>query len=124
MFLLKAVSRIVAAAGCPSFYELFDEVCARYGRKAEILTGIPKPKRGILHTGADKTAWVHRELSEDIEVNIVLKEQKPEYCKGKGSILIDDLESNIRAWEGMGGTGILHKSTEETRERLKGMGVL
>jgi hypothetical protein len=57
-------------------------------------------------------------------VNIVFKEQKPEFCTGKDCILIDDYSKNIEAWEEMGGTGILYTSAEETLAVLKEMGVL
>ena len=98
----------------PGALEMFEEIYGRYGSKCEILTGIPKPKRGILTAGEDKTRWVRRLLSEDIKVNIVLREEKPQYCFGKGYILIDDTEKNIKEWEAAGGTGILHVSAEET----------
>ena len=104
--------------------KLFDAVYNKYKNRCEILTGIPKPKRGIPTAGEDKKKWVHRLLSKDIVVNIVFKEQKPEYCTGKDCILIDDNEKNIEAWEAMGGTGILYKSAEKTIAALKEMGVL
>ena len=44
----------------PGAIELFKELYERYGDKCEILTGIPKPKRGILTAGDDKIAWAHR----------------------------------------------------------------
>lgn len=108
----------------PGAKEMFDTVYGRYGDKCEILTGIPKPKRGILTAGEDKVNWMHRLLSEDIAVNIVYREQKPDYCTGKDCILIDDLEKNIEEWEKMGGTGIVHRSPEETLETLREMQII
>ena len=108
----------------PGAKEMFDTVYGRFGDRCEILTGIPKPGRGITTSGEDKTNWVRRLLSPDIVVNIVFREQKPEYCTGKDCILIDDLGKNIQAWELYGGTGVLHRSAEETLSMLKGMGVL
>ena len=108
----------------PGAKEMFDTVYEKYGDKVEILTGIPKPKRGIVSAGDDKTNWTHRLLSSDIRVNIVFREEKPQYCKGKGCILIDDMERNIRDWNAMGGTGIQNISAEKTIETLKEMGVL
>ncbi len=105
----------------PGAKEMFDLVYGKYRDRCEILTGIPKPRRGILSAGEDKTKWVRRLLSEDIVVNIVFREQKPEYCTGKDCILIDDLEINIEAWEMIGGTGILHRSPKETISILKKM---
>ena len=108
----------------PGAKELFDAVYNRYGERTEILTGIPKPKRGILTADEDKETWMKRMLSDRITVNIVFKEEKPQYCKGKDCFLIDDLDKNIAAWEQMGGTGILFQSAQETMNRLKEMGVL
>ena len=98
--------------------ELFSELYERYGSKCEILTGIPKPKRGITTAGEDKISWAHRLLAPKLKVNIVYREEKKNYCAGEKYILIDDLESNIKDWESYGGMGILYKSSEETRRIL------
>jgi len=108
----------------PGVREMFDAVYGKYRERCEILTGIPKPRRGIANAGEDKTIWVHRLLSEDIKVNIVFREEKPKYCTGKGCILIDDMQRNIRGWIAMGGTGIVHINAEETIRQLKEMDVL
>jgi len=108
----------------PGMKELFYELHDRYGDRIEILTGIPKAKRGIHDAGDDKTKWVHRLLGKDIRVNIVYREQKPEYCKGKDCILIDDFDENIRSWEAFGGTGIQFISVENTRKILERSGIL
>ena len=99
--------------------KLFNEIYDKYGDKCEILTGIPKPKRGILTAGDDKIAWVHRILSPTLKVNIVYREEKKNFCTGKDSILIDDLRSNIDDWISYGGTGIFHISSEDTRLQLR-----
>ena len=108
----------------PGSKELFVELYERYGDRVEILTGVPKPKRNVPDAGADKIKWIHRLLGEDIKVNIVLREQKPEYCRSKDCILIDDFNENIDSWTASGGTGIQFASAEETRKALKEMGVL
>ncbi len=108
----------------PGAKEMFDALRDKYGDKCEILTGIPKPKRGITDAAEDKIRWVRRLLSEDIVVNIVFSEEKPRYCTGKDCILIDDRVDNVRDWNEMGGTGILHVSAAETMEKLKSIGVL
>ena len=100
----------------PGAKQMFDKLYERYGDKCEILSAIPKPKRGILTAGEDKTKWVRRMLSQDIVINIVYREEKPDYCTGKDCILIDDLERNIKAWEECGGTGILFINAEEVIE--------
>ncbi len=92
--------------------------------KYEILTGIPKPRREIVNAASDKKAWVKRLLSEDIKVNIVFREEKPQYCTGKGYILIDDMERNIKEWNEMGGTGIVNVDADHTMELLRDLEIL
>ena len=108
----------------PGVKEMFDLLYGKYGDKCEILTGIPKPRRGIETAGEDKTAWSHRLLAKDIKVNIVYREEKPRYCTGPGCILIDDMQRNIRDWNEVGGTGILFVSAEETIKRLREINVI
>lgn len=108
----------------PGAKELFDAVYNKYGDKCEILTGVPKPKRGIVTAGEDKINWVRRILSKDIKVNIVLREEKKNYCTGKGCILIDDMEKNILEWKEMGGSGFINVNARNTLERLQKHGVV
>ena len=108
----------------PDAKEMFDIVYNKYQDRCEILTGIPKENRGIKTAGKDKIKWVEELLSDRIKVNVVLREQKPEYCSGKDCILIDDMEKNIKEWEAGGGTGIQNKSAKETIEKLKELGIL
>ena len=68
--------------------EMFNVLYAKYGDKCEILSGIPKPRRGITTAGEDKTNWAHRLLSEDLKVNIVFREEKKNYVTSKGCIWI------------------------------------
>ena len=102
----------------PGAKDLFDYVYNKYEDRCEILTGVPKPRRGITTAGDDKINWVRRLLSEDIKVNIVWREDKPDYCTGKDCVLIDDYELNIREWENCGGTGIRFTTAEEVLERI------
>lgn len=104
--------------------EMFHMIYSKFGSKCEILTGIPKPKRGIIAAGEDKISWAHRLLAEDLVVNIVYREEKKNYCTGKDCILIDDLASNIEAWCQYGGYGILHVSSENTIKILKNDNIL
>ena len=108
----------------PGAKELFDDLYAKYGDKCEILSGIPKPRRGIVTAGEDKISWVRRMLSKNVKVNIVYKEDKPDYCTGEDCILIDDLPANIKAWEDIGGTGIINSGADDTRQTLVEMGIL
>ncbi|MCR4611592.1 MAG: hypothetical protein K5644_06810 [Lachnospiraceae bacterium] len=102
----------------PGSKELFDYLIGKYGNKVEILTGVPKEHRGIVTAGDDKIAWVRRLLSKDIVINIVHREDKPDYCKGKEYILIDDYSKNINEWEAIGGTGILFENAKQAKEQL------
>lgn len=99
--------------------EMFDYLYNKYGDRCEILTGIPKPRRGITTAGEDKINWVRRLLSEDVVVNIVFREDKPDYCKGSNCILIDDYDLNIREWEKCGGTGILFTDAASALKQIK-----
>lgn len=103
----------------PGAKELFDYIYTNYGDRCEVLTGIPKPKRGIATAAEDKIAWMHRVLAPNIKVNVVFKEEKKNYCMGSEYILIDDLDANINEWISNGGTGICHQSSEETLRIFK-----
>ena len=108
----------------PGAKEMFDAVYAQYGDRCEILTGIPKAKRGIVTAEEDKRNWMKRILSEKVEVNVCFRAQKIDKCTGADAVLIDDLEKNIREWTEAGGTGILHVSAEKTLAELKRAGIL
>ena len=108
----------------PKAKEMFNAVYGKYGDRCEILTGIPKEKRGIVTARQDKIDWMRRVLSEDVVINVCYRADKIDKCKDSDTVLIDDLEKNIREWEDKGGTGILHRSAEETMETLKQKGIL
>ena len=108
----------------PGAKEMFDLVYDRFGERCEILSAVPRPERGIVGAKEDKIRWMRRHFPEQIVVNIVLRKEKPLFCKGKGSILIDDFSDNIRKWEKNGGTGICHKSPAETLAALRKMELL
>lgn len=101
-----------------SAVELFNEVHGKFGENCQILTGIPKPRRGIENAGEDKTEWAHKFLSPDVKVNVVFREEKTKFCTGKNCILIDDYGKNIREWENAGGKGILFTTAQKAREKL------
>ncbi len=122
---IRQVDRFYAKLpATPGGVALFHAVYDRYGPCCEILTGIPKPKRGILTAGEDKTTWVRQTLSPDVKINLVFKEQKKEFCSGPECILIDDFAKNVADWESYGGTGILYSSAAQTLESLQALGVL
>lgn len=64
-----------------------------------------------------KHDWVKRELPD---THLILRsaKNKKEFATPT-SILIDDMEKNIKSWTESGGIGILHKSTENTIKELK-----
>ncbi len=96
----------------PEGFKMFGLVKEKYPGIIEILTGIPKPRRGIATAGEDKTAWVKRLLGAEIPVNIVFKEEKKNFCRGREYVLIDDRRTNIEEWEEGGGSGILYREGE------------
>ena len=108
----------------PGAKELFDLIYGTFGDKCEILTGIPKARRGIKHSAEDKVEWVRRFLSPTVKINTVYKAEKKNFVEGEGSILIDDLESTIIEWRNRGGTGILHTDPESSVAQLKELGLL
>lgn len=108
----------------PGAMEMFRVIYEKYGNRCEILTGIPKKKRGIVTAGEDKIAWAHRILTPDIVVNIVYAEDKKNFCTGSDCVLIDDMSKNINAWINSGGTGILFESFELTMKLLREKGIV
>ena len=108
----------------PGAKEMFDAVYGVYGDRCEILTGIPKEKRGIVTAAEDKISWMKRILSDKVKVNICYRAEKIDRCTGPETVLIDDLKKNIDEWQEAGGTGILHVSAEETMKEMKKLGIL
>ena len=112
----------------PGARELFQAIYEKYGDKCEILTGIPKPRRGIVTAAEDKTDWMNR-LTDSlnlprITVNAVSKEQKRLFCQGASCVLIDDFPRNIADWRSCGGTGLLFKDAVSAEAELKELGIL
>lgn len=103
----------------PGALEMFKTLYEKYGSRCEILSGIPKPKRGITTSREDKIAWVRRYLSEDMVINLVYRAEKKDYVKGPGCILIDDLGINIEEWNAAGGTGVLYLDAEQTLKEIE-----
>ena len=102
----------------PGAVEMFRKVYDLFGAKCEILTGIPKPERGIVTSAEDKVAWTRRILSDNVKVNTVARKDKKLFCTGPDSILVDDLEKNITEWKAEGGTGILFRNAEQAMEEI------
>lgn len=68
-----------------------------------------------------KHDWVDRELGKNVEVILRSARNKKEFA-APNHILIDDREDNIRDWNESGGIGILHKSTDDTLNKLNKLG--
>lgn len=68
-----------------------------------------------------KKEWIKRELGENVDY--IIERDKYKHADGEKTILIDDDKRKIDAWVEAGGTGILHKSTEETINELKKLGL-
>ena len=102
--------------------ELLRKLYEKYD--VQILTGIPKPERGVLEARDNKLGWVEKYIGKDIPVITCLRREKQNYATGKNCILIDDLKANLKQWEKAGGTGIYFTTARETAEKLKEMGIL
>ena len=89
-----------------------------------ILTGVPKPRRGIPEAASDKKAWIRRHVAAEIEVHTVYRVEKARFAGSRDHILIDDFADTIRDWEKAGGTGIHHSAAPATRARLAELGVV
>lgn len=92
---------------CEPGMELLRQLREKYGDKVEILTAIPKEKRGIVSAASDKRRWVEEHIGTDIKVNIALSAADKKLMSGPGRFLVDDLIKNINAWRAAGGVGIL-----------------
>ena len=108
----------------PGSIEIFDEVYEIYGDRCMILSGIPKPRRGIVTAAEDKNSWVKRYLPEGVIVHTVSRAEKKNFVHDRNDILIDDFTKNIAEWESAGGTGIHCRTPEELRGRLVELGIL
>lgn len=104
----------------PGAVEMVLKLYEKYGDKIDILTATPKPKRGVTQAGEDKINWIRDYISPNIKVNIVTREEKPNFCTGKGCILVDDLAGNIESWNKLGGFGIQFESPQTTLEIIEG----
>lgn len=102
----------------PGAVEMFRRVYEKFGDRVEILTGIPKERRGIVTAAQDKREWVKQYLSDTVVVNTVYKAEKPSFCRHAGDVLVDDLRPTIRTWNDRGGIGILHENAEKTMNIL------
>lgn len=102
----------------PGMVEFVKELYEEYGDNCQILTGMPKLRRGILNADDDKRRWIAERVSLDIKVNVCFKEEKKNFVDGPDCILVDDLPANIADWKAAGGSGILFESIEQLKDKL------
>ena len=105
----------------PGARAFFEALSGEFGGNCQILTGIPKPKRGIPEAAEDKREWARRELSPEVVVHIVFREQKRELCGGPDCVLIDDSARNIDQWTEAGGTGIVFTDAPSALAALRAL---
>ena len=86
-------------------------------------TILTKPARSK-YSKEGKQIWIDRELGKKIE-RILTRESKSTFANfaNINSILIDDNEKNIKDWIESDGIGIIFKSSEQTIEELKKLGM-
>lgn len=79
------------------------------------------PARSIPDSSKGKHIWVKTNLGS---VELILKRaREKQQFANKKSILIDDMEKNIKQWKQSGGIAIHHKSASDTIAKLKELGV-
>jgi hypothetical protein len=72
-----------------------------------------------------KLRWIKNNLGDVESIIVDASHLKQNYADAKETnVLIDDLPSNIIQWNAQGGTGILHKSTESTLNKLKQLQII
>lgn len=89
-----------------------------------ILTALPQPTGKLGSAPGDKRAWVRQYISPDIPVILVSSGLQKAKLAAQGDILIDDLPRNIDAWVAAGGTGILHRSAQDSLNQLNALNLL
>ena len=110
------------------FYEFFSEL-EPTKECFEILETIPKDMNKIILTGCTKTdfdkvkqakiEWIRQYISKDIEIICCFSEEKQNFLRNHGDILIDDNEKNIERWEKSNGKGIHYKDLESLKRLIE-----
>lgn len=112
---------------CAPGMELLRKLRVKYGDRVEILSAVPKAKRGIVSAEEDKRRWVAEHIDSSLIVNIVHSaEEKKAFIKGEGYFLVDDLAKNIDGWRNAGGVGIwfLKDDPQTTETEIDKSGLL
>ena len=69
----------------------------------------------------DKQEWIKEHVSPTVVVTCTMTGSQKGMFAIRGSVLIDDRQKNIDAWEKHGGIGILHTSAADTIKQLKAL---
>ena len=85
----------------------------------EILTAAGKINRQTVVY--DKNEWIKQYVDPFVVTTCTYSGTQKGAFAEKGSVLIDDRQVNIDAWEANGGIGILHTSAENTINQLKAL---
>lgn len=102
----------------PEMVELFNETKDIVGQ-ARVITGRPR-KESFPNSTQHKIDWAKKHLDPNIDVVVCLSRDKQKHISKTHTqdILIDDRIDNINRWVEAGGIGILHTSSEKTRQTL------
>lgn len=82
------------------------------------LTGAPSNIRSY----DQKRNWVERFFGKEQKVIICKSSEKSLYCN-PGDLIIDDMDKHMQKWLDKGGLWILHKSVNDTLEKLEALGI-
>ena len=83
----------------------------------EILTAAGTVNRELVVW--DKQEWIKEHVSPTVVVTCTMTGSQKGMFAIEGSVLVDDRQKNLDAWEKYGGIGILHTSAEDTINQLK-----
>ncbi len=100
----------------PDMYDLVGYV-RHTGLPWEILTAAGVINRELVVY--DKNEWIREHVSPTVVVTCTMTGSQKGMFAIKGSVLIDDRQKNLDAWEEHGGIGILHTSAADTIAQLK-----
>jgi len=86
-----------------------------------VLSAVSKKHGSNVHSAVKgKKQWLSRNIDHKAaRSGIFCRRREKQIYAGKGKILIDDYDKNIKQWRDKGGIGILHKNTDDTIEQLK-----
>lgn len=103
----------------PGLNELWEGIHALNIERVAVLTASPMPTKYLRTAPADKVAWISKHVVEPMTVIVTENWKEKSKYAHPCSVLIDDQQRNIDAWEEAGGIGILHMSVESTLQQLK-----